>query len=111
MRIGVRCRRVEDPAGVRAHAEKRLGFALSRFRDAVGEADVSLDDENGPRGGPAIRCVIRVAGTRGWEVVVSDEAADPLEAVDRAAGRLGRAVAREMEKRRGFDARREGVER
>jgi len=100
MRLNIRCRGVEDPAGVREHVRKRLGFALARFEGRLSSADVVVTDENGPKGGPAMRCDIAVRGDRGGEIRATDGAADPLEAVDLAAGRVARAVARAMERSR-----------
>ncbi len=100
MRLNVRCRGVGEAAEIREHVRRRLGFALARFEGRLTSADVVVTDENGPKGGPAIRCDISVRGDRGGEIRASDGAADPLEAVDMAAGRIARAVARALERRR-----------
>ncbi len=59
-----------------------------------------IDDVNGPRGGTDKRCQI-VARLAPWgEVRVQELDEDFYAAISRAADRLARAVAREMERRR-----------
>lgn len=100
MRIHVRSRGFELTDALRAHAERRLLFALGRFGRRVVSTTLRLDDVNGPRGGADKRCQI-VAYLAPWgDVRVEELDGDLYAAIDRAADRLGRAAAREMERRR-----------
>ncbi len=94
--------------GVRAHAVRRLHFALDRFAGRVTRARVRLVDVNGPRGGMDIQCLIQVWVTGIGALVVKVMAADPDTAIDRGAERIHRLVARQLDrqsKRRGRSAR------
>ena len=100
MRIHVRSRRFELTDALRAHAERRLLFALGRFGRRVQSVMLRMDDVNGPRGGADQRCQI-VARLAPWgDVRVEELDGDLYAAIDRAADRLDRAVAREAERRR-----------
>lgn len=80
--------------------ERRLSFALCRFGGRVRAVSVSLVDLNGPRRGIDKRCSMQVRlAPRGSVRVESTDSELPV-AVDRAATRLARAVARALERRR-----------
>lgn len=100
MRIYVRSRGFELTDALRVHAERRLLFALGRFGRRVRSVMLRVDDVNGPRGGADKRCqiVVRLAPWR--DVRVEELDGDLYRAIDRAADRLDRAVAREIERRR-----------
>ena len=100
MRIHVRSRGFELTDALRTHAERRLLFALGRFGRRVQSVMLRIDDVNGPRGGADQRCQI-VARLAPWgDVRVEEPDGDLYGAIDRAADRLDRAVAREIERRR-----------
>jgi ribosome-associated translation inhibitor RaiA len=80
--------------------ERRLEFALCRFGAAIQSVDLTLEDENGPRGGVDKNCRIVVKMRRGEDVVVKGRGDDALGLVDRTADRAGRAVARALDLRR-----------
>ena len=80
--------------------ERRLSFALSRFRGRVRGVSVRLTDVNGPRGGIDKRCAMEARlAPRGTVRVEDTDSALPA-AVDGAATRLARAVARASARRR-----------
>ncbi len=85
--------------GVRAHAIRRLHFALDRFAGRVTRARVRLVDVNGPRGGFDIQCLIQVWVTGIGALVVKVMAADRDTAIDRGAERIHRLVARHLDRR------------
>ena len=94
--------------GARAHAVRRLHFALDRFAGRVTRARVRLVDVNGPKGGIDIQCLIQVWVTGIGALVVKVMAADPDTAIDRGAERIHRLVAGHLDrqsKRRGRSAR------
>ncbi|MFO0745851.1 MAG: HPF/RaiA family ribosome-associated protein [Myxococcota bacterium] len=82
------------PDGLRAHAERRAGFSLSRFADALGSVVIRLEDQNGPKGGVDKRCRVEVRGPSIGTVVVEDVASRWTAAIDRALAAAGRATAR-----------------
>lgn len=90
-------------ADLRRHIERKLQFALARFSGHVAKVMVLLRDVNGPRGGVDKSCRI-LAKVRGCGVVVADVVDTTWHAaVDRAADRIGRTVARGLERRRADD--------
>lgn len=100
MRIQLRARDVELTEALRAHVERRLGFALGRFGERVGRVSVRFSDTNGARKGVDKRCQIDVSLRPSGSVLIEDTDADPSVAVDRAADRASRSVARALERER-----------
>ena len=100
MRMHVRSRGFELTDALRAHAERRLLFALSRFGRRLQSVLLRIDDVNGPRGGADKRCQIVARLAPGGDVRVEELDGDLYAAISRAADRLDRAAAREMERRR-----------
>ncbi len=97
---------LKDPGGtvprhLEDHIERRLRFALSRFRGRIVKVFVFLQDLNGPRGGIDKVCRVLVK-TRGSGIVVAAVIDSAWEAaVDRATTRIGHSVARQIERHRG----------
>jgi len=83
--------------------ERRLKFALARFGSKIGKIAVNLCDENGPRGGVDKMCRIVVKVHRARDVVIIDRDADIKISISRAAERVGRAVARSIERTQVFN--------
>jgi ribosomal subunit interface protein len=99
MTIDVRCRPFELTPALAGHVQRRLRFALGRFAARVAAVRVRLTDDNGPRGGVDKACRVR-AHLRGAGLVRVDEIdADLYAAIDRAAARLSRGVARALDRR------------
>ena len=97
--------------GLREHATRRLQFALSWANHDVRKVAVRLSDINGPRGGSDKRCQIQVRLSGSQDVVIEDTEADLYVAIDRAADRADRAVARRLERLHEHDhARPKGAE-
>ena len=86
--------------GLKDHIERRLRFALGRFAARIRRLTVRLTDVNGPRGGLDKRCRIAVALVPRGTVMVEGVGGDPFALVAGAAKRAGRAVRRELERRR-----------
>jgi ribosomal subunit interface protein len=106
MRISVRALGMEATEALREHVERRVLFAVGRFSARLEDVSVRLGDANGPRGGTDKTCRV-VAGVGGaGQIVVEDADADLYVAVDRATSRLGRAVARAVDRRREAQGRR-----
>jgi putative sigma-54 modulation protein len=102
MKIDIHGHRIEVSETFRAHIERRLRFALGRFGTRVTTVTVTLEDLNGPRGGIDKQCRIAVtlASAGHLRVEVMDTEITP--AVDQAADRIGRAVAREFERHHSY---------
>ena len=98
MQIEIQARNFSLTRAMRAHIERRLGFALSTCYRHVRRILVRLSDINGPRGGSDKRCHLEVM-LPGQAVVVVDTEADLYLAINRAASRAGRTVMRQLRRR------------
>lgn len=96
MQLEIRCKDLPSAETLRVHLERRLRFALGRFDNCIRRVTVRLADVNGPRGGADKRCRVSIMFTRGGKLVLEEENADVVAAIDRAADRLGHAVARKV---------------
>lgn len=86
----------------RDFAERRLLFALSRFSNKIRDVTLVIRDQNGPRGGIDKHCRVTANLIGGPKLVINETSASLDEGVARAADRLGRAVARAIERSRSF---------
>ena len=84
---------------LRAFVDERLEHALGRFRHMVGGVDVHISDENGPRGGEALRCRVVVDMRREGALVVEETRADPFTAVAHAMERIGTTMRKHANRR------------
>lgn len=109
MRITIHGQGIEVDRALKEHIQRRLQFAMSRFSTRVREVVVRLADVNGDRGGVGHHCRISVHLSPTGTVMIEDIDTAPLVAVDRAADRAGRTVAREL--RRRWETRRRAVPR
>ena len=98
MKIDIRRHHVELTEALRAHVERRLRFALGRFGARITAATVTIEDLNGPRGGVDKQCRITVALASAGHLRVEVLDTEVTPAVDQAADRIGRTVAREFER-------------
>lgn len=96
MHFDVRSEGFELTGALQHHAQRRLDFALARFRPHLGWVYMRLTDDNGPRGGVDKRCQVRVRLPGLPRVVINELADDLYAAIDRAADRAGRTVARRL---------------
>lgn len=104
MQIDIQARGFVLAEGLRTHVEHRLRFALTRFQDRVVRVVVRLSDVNGPRGGVDKHCHLQLYLRGLPEIVVKDTEADLHAAVNRAAERAGRTLARYLQRTHGvFD--------
>jgi|694.fasta_scaffold00702_7 putative sigma-54 modulation protein len=83
---------------LRRHLERRLAFALGRFGHEVSQVWARVADTNGPKGGVDKLVAVRVQGRRLQTILVSDTDANLYAAIDRAADRVGRAIARALDR-------------
>lgn len=88
---------------LKQHAERRLQFALGWADGQVRRSTVRLSDENGPRGGNDKRCQIQLTAhshDHASIIVIEEIQSDLYVAIDRAADRAGRTLARKMQRDR-----------
>ncbi len=102
MQIVIQARGLDLTAELREYVDRRLRFALDWAGYALAGVTVVLSDINGPRGGNDKRCRIRVTGNDGLDMVIEDTQADLHVAVDRAADRAGRTLARRLARQRQY---------
>jgi putative sigma-54 modulation protein len=88
--------------GIRDYVTKRLAYGLNHGDDHITRIIVRLSDINGPRGGDDKRCLIEVRLKAAPAVVIEDTEADLYVAIDRAAERAGRTLARRLARQREF---------
>lgn len=100
MQVDIRARKILVDEALRAHVDRRLRFALSRFGERVVRVTVRFEDANGARGGVDKQCRIDVALRPSGSILVEDIDADLHAVVDRAADRAARAVSRDLQRRR-----------
>ena len=83
-----------------AYAKRRLLFALSRFDSRITSVVLTVEDTNGPRGGVDKRCQLLLKLKRSQDIIVSDIDEDIGKCIARVADRAGRAVTRQLKKKR-----------
>ncbi len=93
--------RVNVSEQTRDYLDRRLNFALDRFKDSIGDISVTLADINGPRGGVDKKCRIRIILVGDRKPIIAESLQDSLRpAIDLAADSASRAVARRIDKLR-----------
>jgi hypothetical protein len=100
MNISLRIHGLTPTPELIVHVHRRVAFALARFAPRVRAVRIVIVDENGPRGGTDKRVRIDIALVRRGRIHVRDLSGDLLTAVDRAAQRGSRALARLLERTR-----------
>ncbi len=100
MQIDIQARGFHLTEALRAHVTRRLGFALHGRDQAVRRVRVRLSDINGPRGGEDKCCHVQITLDRLSDVIVKDVQGDLYAAIDRAADRVGGALARRLKRQR-----------
>lgn len=102
MQIVIQSRGFDLTAGLREHVLRRTHFALDWAKYHVGKVYVRLSDINGPHGGEDKRCHIQIAVAGISDVVIKDTEVDLYAAIDRAAERAGRSLARRLGRQREY---------
>jgi putative sigma-54 modulation protein len=103
MRIQVLADGFELTDGIRAHAHKRLQYAIGWAHEHVELAHMRLFDLNGPKGGQDKCCRIRIDCRRGaGDLTIEETQPDLYVAIDRAADRARRNLSRHLERQREF---------
>jgi ribosomal subunit interface protein len=99
MELSIRGMNFDLTDAILGHVQRRLDGALSFYAPRLRGVTVRISDVNGPRGGVDKRCHLEVAGDIG-SLQVEEVDADLYRAVDRAAARLRKQLARGYGRRR-----------
>ncbi len=97
MNLDIRARGFSLTESLRAHCERQLAFALSRFGARLSRVTVRLVDINGPHGGVDKRCSVVISLRGHGPIAVESTDADLYAAISRSAERAGQAVARRVQ--------------
>ena len=100
MRIDIQGVRFALTAPLLDHTAQRLRFALTRTGDRIKRVVVRLGNGKGSRGGESKFCKIQVVLDHAPPVLIEDAGADLYAAIDRAAERAGRNVAKSVDRLR-----------
>jgi putative sigma-54 modulation protein len=100
MEIDIRGQNLRVGDRLHEQVERQMNFALGQFETWISGVSVHLEDINGPKGGVDKQCRVLVDLKGGRTVKVEDVDADLNTAINRAAGRLGQVIGREVDKRR-----------
>lgn len=96
VRLKIRCLGFPLTAGLEGRVARSFKWAMERFAGAVRALRVSLSDVNGPHGGCDKKCLVEMALTRRRKVVITEVQPDMYAAIDCAAGRAHRILARAL---------------
>jgi len=94
MKLRIRGRDVAMTKVLRAHIDRRIGFALGRFGERIGQVVVTFSKGKGLRSKERV-CQIDAA-LRPRSVRVEDSDKDAFAAVNHAANRLSRSIGRAL---------------
>jgi ribosomal subunit interface protein len=108
MELLVRSINFDNSAALHDYATRRVQRVMKFLENPAVRLQVSLSDENGPRGGEDKCCRIRLLGPRGGTFVEATHA-DPYAAVDIAADRLAQALQRRLQRKREAKLRPRGL--
>lgn len=89
---------------IQRYAERRVRFALGRFANRIHHVTTRMTNDGG-----ALKCRITASLAPFGEITVEDRDPDLLVAIDRASGRIGRQVGRELQRGRDLRTSRDSV--
>lgn len=99
MQITTTARDTELTTSLRDYIENRLAFALSRFQNRVRGVVIVLSDVNGPKNGIDKRCLLKIRPRGLSEFTIEETESDFQSALNRAADRARRTLARRLQRR------------
>ena len=105
MQISVHINEGDLGESLRSYLERRLRFALARFRDRVGLITVRISME----GRGKARCQVIAEMLPFGRVIAEETGIDLFSAVDRATSMIGRRFSRELDRAREARLGRESV--
>lgn len=98
--ISIRARSIDWTGELQEKVERRISFAVDRYKTQVRQISVYLADVNGPRGGVDKICQITASLDRGTPVRILEEGIEIEPMVNRAVSKLGYRIARKLQRRR-----------
>lgn len=107
MNMTIRVIGFELPTVLYGLINRRLRLALARFGPSIEHAECTIQDVNGPKGGVDKLIRLRIKPSDGRGIVIEHDDANVVRAVDLAADRAARVVARELQRARDRHVRRE----
>jgi putative sigma-54 modulation protein len=84
----------------REYMERRIQYTFDRFSARISSVTVGLADLNGPRGGADKQCRLVVRMVKSGQITIEETSQNALAAVALAADRAGRAISRQLDRRR-----------
>lgn len=103
MEIATSTRAFPLTAALQETLQRRLNFALDRYRHVIRRVQVQLSDLNGPRGGNDKRCHLQLDLAGQPPLVIRDTDADLYRAIGRAARRAAHQLSRRLDRRQQRD--------
>jgi putative sigma-54 modulation protein len=100
MRIRVKAVNIALDGRTRAEIEQRMQVSLGRMERRILRVDVRVADQNGPRGGVDIACLVEVRLRPRGRLFVEETDLDLRGAVNRAADAAATTVSRNLERAR-----------
>jgi len=110
MRINIHSNGLVLDGALREHIGERISSTLSRFNNLIRKVEVYLTDQNGPKGGVDMLCLVRINGDNMQEIVIKDTEADSYSAVSRALARAKQTLARKIGRTRAIGHQRFVIE-
>lgn len=102
MKLEIRGRDVQITETLRAYIERRLRFALDRFAVRIGKVRLRVADVNGSRGGVDKHCRLEIWLGRTSPINLESRASSIRAAIDSIARKVGRVIARRVNRRHEF---------
>ena len=98
--ISIRARSVDWSDELRDIVERRISFAVDRYKTQVKYISVYLADVNGPRGGVDKICQITADLDHGDPVMILEKGIEIEPTVNRALSKLSYRVGRRLQRRK-----------
>jgi putative sigma-54 modulation protein len=102
MQLMIRSLSEKLPETIRETIDRQFQFALSRFEARIDSVQLTLRDNNGPRGGVDQECRAVVHMHDGTDIAVTEVQSSIMAAVAKLADRVAYAVTRRLDRKRDF---------
>ena len=100
MRFDIQIGESDPEHALRTYVRRRVGFAIGRFSLSIRRVTVRVTWVNATRGGVDLECRITAELSRRSPIVLIERAPDIHAAIDRSVERLGRRLARRVDRGR-----------
>ena len=109
MNLRVKSRGFKVTRGIYNRVNTKLQRIFSRYGDRIREAEVTLEDVNGPKGGEDMRCLVSIKLNRSKSIVVQEQAADLYDAINMCAQRATLTLERHFKRTQQLTRRKSGI--